>query len=77
MKKHKLSNAFVTKQVSRIQSERMVDESSQVINTVTNHSSEGRMEDEDETGEEWFEDPDQNFSTDPGAGLLELLSSKT
>jgi hypothetical protein len=56
----------------------MVDQSSQVINTVTNHTA-GTTIDEAEEGDEdddWFDDDEEtNLSCDPGAGLLELLAA--
>ena len=52
----------------------MVDESSQVINTITNHTAEMSQtedDDDDEEGDDWFEDvQEKNLSCDPGAGLL-------
>ena len=57
----------------------MVDESSQVINTITNHTAEmSQTEDDDEEGDDWFEDVQEtNLSCDPGAGLLDLLAKQT
>ena len=58
----------------------MVDESSQVINTITNHTAEMSQteDDDDEEGDDWFEDvQEKNLSCDPGAGLLELLAKET
>ena len=57
----------------------MVDESSQVINTITNHTAEmSQTEDDDEEGDDWFEDvQEKNLSCDPGAGLLDLLAKQT
>merc|ERR1719470_261254 len=79
LKKNKLANALVSKVVSRTQADKMVDESSQVINTVTNHTA-GSTRDEAEEGDEaddWFDDDQEtNLSCDPGAGLLELLSKQ-
>eukprot|EP00090_Calanus_glacialis_P004741 TRINITY_DN13564_c0_g1_i2.p1 TRINITY_DN13564_c0_g1~~TRINITY_DN13564_c0_g1_i2.p1 ORF type:complete len:686 (-),score=226.94 TRINITY_DN13564_c0_g1_i2:189-2246(-) len=79
LKKHKLATALVSKIVSRTQADKMVDESSQVINTVTNHTA-GTTQDEAEEGDEaddWFDDDQEtNLSCDPGAGLLELLAKQ-
>ena len=79
LKKHKLATALVSKVVSRTQADKMVDESSQVINTVTNHTA-GTTQDEAEDGDEaddWFDDDQEtNLSCDPGAGLLELLAKQ-
>ena len=76
IKKHKLATALVSKLVSRTQADKNVDQSSQVINTVTNHTA--SMQDDAEEGEEaddWFDDDQEtNLSCDPGAGLLELLA---
>ena len=79
LRKHKLATALVSKIVSRTQADKMVDESSQVINTVTNHTA-GTTQDEAEEGDEaddWFDDDQEtNLSCDPGAGLLELLAKQ-
>ena len=77
MRKHKLATALVSKVVSRTQADKMVDQSSQVINTVTNHTA--SMIDDAEDGNEaddWFDDDQDNLSCDPGAGLLELLAKQ-
>ena len=70
----------MSKVVSRTQADKMVDESSQVINTVTNHTA-GTTQDEAEEGDDaddWFDDDqEKNLSCDPGAGLLELLAKQT
>jgi len=80
VRKHKLATALVSKVVSRTQADKMVDESSQVINTVTNHTA-GTTQDEAEEGDDaddWFDDDqEKNLSCDPGAGLLELLAKQT
>ena len=58
----------------------MVDESSQVINTITNHTAEMSQteDDDDEECDDWFEDvQEKNLSCDPGAGLLDLLAKQT
>jgi len=80
IRKHKLTKALVSKVVSRTQADKMVDESSQVINTITNHTAEMSQteDDDDEEGDDWFEDvQEKNLSCDPGAGLLELLAKET
>ena len=79
IRKHKLTTALVSKVVSRTQADKMVDESSQVINTITNHTAEMSQNDEDdgEDGDDWFEDvQEKNLSCDPGAGLLALLAKQ-
>ena len=72
-----MTSALVSKVVSRTQADKMVDESSQVITTITNHTagvSQNTGEDDDEA-DDWFEDvQEKNLSCDPGAGLLELLA---
>jgi len=81
IRKHKLTSALVSKVVSRTQADKMVDESSQVINTITNHTAEMSQNDDDddeEDGDDWFEDvQEKNLSCDPGAGLLDLLAKQT
>jgi len=80
IRKHKLTTALVSKVVSRTQADKMVDESSQVINTITNHTAEMSQneDDDDEDGDDWFDDvQEKNLSCDPGAGLLDLLAKQT
>ena len=56
----------------------MVDENSQVINTITNHTAEMSQNEDDEEGDYWFGDvQEKNFSCDPGAGLLDFLAKHT
>jgi len=77
MRKHKLTSALVSKVVSRTQADKMVDESSQVITTITNHTAgvSQNTGDDDDEADDWFEDvQEKNLSCDPGAGLLELLA---
>jgi len=78
MKRHKLASALVSKVVSRTEADKIVDQSSQVINTVTNHTANTRDEaEEGDEGDEWFDDDEEtNLSCDPGAGLLELLAKQ-
>ena len=79
LKKHKLATALVSKVVSRTHADKMIDESSKVINTITNHTA-GTTQDEAEEGDhadDWFDDDQEtNLSCDPGAGLLELLAKQ-
>jgi len=76
IKKHKLATALVSNVVSRTHADKRVDQSSQVITTVTNYTV--SMRDDAEEGDEaddWFDDDQEtNLSCDPGAGLLELLA---
>ena len=72
LKKSKLASALV-EVVSKTQSQKLVDDSSQIINTVTNVSSASNADDEEEETDEWFEE-EENLSCDPGAGLMNLLS---
>jgi len=72
LKKSKLASALA-EVVSKTQSQKMVDESSQIINTVTNVSSASNADAEEEETDEWFEEED-NLSCDPGAGLMNMLS---
>ena len=75
IRKRKLTTELVSKVVSRTQADRMVDERSQVINMITNHTAEMSQNDEDdgEDSDDWFEDvqvQEKNLCCDPGAGLL-------
>jgi len=75
LKRHKLASAL--KVVSRTEADKMVDESSQVINTITNHTASlAEVAEEVEESEEWFDDDQENLSCDPGRGLMELLAKK-
>ena len=71
LKKSKLASALA-EVVSKTQSQKMVDESSQIINTVANMSSAINDDDEEEETDEWFEE--ENLSCDPGAGIMNMLS---
>ena len=70
-KKSKLASALA-EVASKTQSQKMVDESSQIINTVANVSSAINNDDEEEETDEWFEE--ENLSCDPGAGIMNMLS---
>eukprot|EP00092_Neocalanus_flemingeri_P036852 GFUD01040113.1.p1 GENE.GFUD01040113.1~~GFUD01040113.1.p1 ORF type:complete len:1327 (-),score=341.09 GFUD01040113.1:265-4245(-) len=76
LKRNKLATALVSKVVSRSQADKQVDQSSQIINTVRNHTA--NIDEEEDQADDWFDDDDlslsKNLSCDPGAGLLELLS---
>jgi len=78
VRKHKLASALVSKVVSRTQADKLVDESSQVINTITNHTASlSQIGEGDDEEDDWFDDvQEKNLSCDPGAGLLELLAKQ-
>eukprot|EP00092_Neocalanus_flemingeri_P036847 GFUD01040108.1.p2 GENE.GFUD01040108.1~~GFUD01040108.1.p2 ORF type:complete len:277 (+),score=65.25 GFUD01040108.1:1051-1881(+) len=75
LKRRKFATALVSKFVSRSQADRMVDQSSQVINTVTNHTAniqEGGEDEENDQVDDWFDDDQE--AIDPGVDLLEQLT---
>merc|ERR1719350_475399 len=78
VRKHKLASTLMSKVVSRTQADKLVDESSQVINTITNHTASlSQIGEDDDEEDDWFEDvQEKNLSCDPGAGLLELLAKQ-
>merc|ERR1719228_2909416 len=79
VRKHKLASTLMSKVVSRTQADKLVDESSQVINAITNHTASLSQigEEDDDEDDDWFEDVQgKNLSCDPGAGLLELLAKQ-
>eukprot|EP00092_Neocalanus_flemingeri_P036853 GFUD01040114.1.p1 GENE.GFUD01040114.1~~GFUD01040114.1.p1 ORF type:complete len:1103 (-),score=286.31 GFUD01040114.1:106-3414(-) len=78
LKRNKLATALVSKVVSRSQADKQVDQSSQIINTVMNHTANTAHDEEEDQAGDWF-DLDLSLSNihlscDPGAGLLELFS---
>ena len=73
MRKKSKSATALADIVSRMQSQRMVDESSQIISRLTNPSSACNADEEEEGPDEWFEEP-KKLSCDPRAVLMGMLS---
>ena len=74
-KKSKLNSAL-TKVVSRTQIDKMVDQSTKVIGSMSSQLDVRRSLDLDDPVEDWFEEDDDHLPGDAAPGLVHLLKKK-